>query len=68
MLPFLSAIIGNEILIPVLLYISYIHAKCELLLSTLNPNNSVFICSKYRFAFVKAIISVVHTGVKSPGL
>ena len=35
------------------------------LLSTLNPNNSVFNCLKYVYTFANAIISVVHTGVKS---
>ena len=45
---------------------SYTHAKCDELLSTLNPNNSVFKFLKYVCALVNAIISVVHTGVKSP--
>ena len=45
---------------------SYSHAKCEELLSTLNPISFVFRFSKYVLAFAKAIISVVHTGVKSP--
>ena len=43
---------------------SYIQAKCEGLLSTLSPNNSVFKFVKYVWALVNAIISVVHTGVK----
>ena len=65
--PFLSAIIGNDICIPVLQYISYTHARCDALLSILNPSNSVFSSLKYVCALVNAIISVVHTGVKSPG-
>ena len=63
--PFLSAIIGNGITIPVLQYISYTHAKCEGLLSTLNPIKQVFNLSKYPLALANAIISVVHTGVKA---
>ena len=43
-------------------------ASCEELLSTLNPNNSVFRFLKYVLALVKAIISVVQTGVKSLNL
>ena len=46
---------------------SYTHAKCEELPSTLNPNNSLLKFVKYVWALVNAIISVVHTGVKSPG-
>ena len=63
--PFLSAIIGNGICTPVLQYMSYNHAKCELLLSTLSPNKQVFNFSKYELALANAIISVVHTGVKA---
>ena len=44
---------------------SYTQAKCDALLSTLNPSKHAFNCSKYGFAFEKAIISVVHTGVKA---
>lgn len=33
----------------------------------LNRNKQVFRFLKYVFAFENAIISVVHTGVKSPG-
>ena len=45
---------------------NFCYASCDELLSTLKPNKQVFNLSKYRFAFAKAIISVVHTGVKSP--
>lgn len=64
--PFKSAIIGNGTTIPVFLYMLSSHAKCDGLLSTLSPIKQVFNFSKYVFAFAKAIISVVHTGVKSP--
>ena len=46
---------------------SRIHARCEGLLSILKPNRQVFNFSKYGQAFANAIISVVQTGVKSPG-
>lgn len=58
--------IGNGISIPVDLCISFTHAKCEGVLSIDSPSNSqsLFLNSGYNFA--KAIISVVHIGVKSP--
>lgn len=44
---------------------NFSHARCEALLSTLNPNKQAFCLLKYVFALLNAIISVVHTGVSS---
>ena len=45
---------------------NFCYTSCDELLSTLNPNSSVFKFLKYVCALVNAIISVVQTGVKSP--
>ena len=68
MTPFWSAIIGKGTRIPVLQKMSYTQAKWDALLSTLSPIRQVFRLLKYGFALAKAIISVVHTGVKYASL
>src|SRR5659263_302637 len=67
-----SAIIGNVIIGLFMLFqlyfaISLVHAICEVFESTERPSSEVLFAAKRSFIEAKVIISVVHTGVKSPG-
>lgn len=44
---------------------NFVFTSCELLLSTLNPTRQAPLSSNLLLTFANAIISVVHTGVKS---
>ena len=46
----------------------FYQARYDALLSIPNSRSSVFILWKIGYALANAIISVVHTGVKSPGM
>ena len=61
-----SDIIGKGTFIPVELYMFFIHAKCDGVLSIDKPINEQFLFLNSDSICEKAINSVVQTGVKSP--